>query len=101
MPGWEPATQVSCSIGRGAAASRRRRRSPPKRTSPLTARKIAVSTGLANVFWTVCWSSAPTMPIGMVARTIIQASFSSTVSMRRWAIEVKNPATIRSQSRQK
>jgi len=41
------------------------------------------------------------MPTGMVAKMIIQASFWSTVSTRRFAIEVKNPMTIRSQSRQK
>jgi hypothetical protein len=41
------------------------------------------------------------MPTGMVAMTIIHASFWSTVSMRRRPIEVKNPPTIRSQSRQK
>jgi hypothetical protein len=53
------------------------------------------------MFCTVCWSSAPTMPIGIVARTIIQASCWSTVSIRRRAIEVKKPMMIRSQSRQK
>ena len=67
----------------------------------MTARNTAVSTGLANVFCTVCWSSAPTMPTGMVAMMIIQASFWSAVSIRRCAIEVKKPAMIRSQSRQK
>ncbi len=67
----------------------------------MTARKTAVSTGLANVFCTVCCSNAPAMPTGIVARTIIQASFWSTVSIRRRAIEVQKPTTIRSQSRQK
>ena len=41
------------------------------------------------------------MPTGIVAKMIIQASFWSAVSIRRCAIEVKNPPTIRSQSRQK
>ncbi len=65
------------------------------------ARNTAVITGLANVFCTVCCSSAPTMPTGIVARMIIQASRWSTVSIRRSRIEVKNPPTIRTQSRQK
>ena len=116
LAGLEPATQVSSISGRGgagrggagrdlappaAAACWRRNRSPANRIRPFTARKIAVSTGLANVSCTVCWSSAPAMPTGIVAKMIIQASFWSAVSIRRCAIEVKNPATIRSQSRQK
>ena len=136
LAGFEPATQVSSTSGRGgavrggagrdlappdlappdlaplgavppdlaplgAAACWRRAHSPASRIRPFTARKIAVSTGLANVSCTVCWSSAPAMPTGIVAKMIIQASFWSAVSIRRRAIEVKNPPTIRSQSRQK
>ena len=65
------------------------------------ARNTAVITGLASVLCTVCCSSAPTMPTGIVAKMIIQASRWSTVSTRRSRIEVRNPPAIRSQSRQK
>jgi hypothetical protein len=46
-------------------------------------------------------STAPTMPTGIVARMIIQASRSSGVVADRDRSDVKKPRTIRSQSRQK
>jgi hypothetical protein len=69
--------------------------------TPLTARKTAASSGLANTFVNSCCSAAPTMPTGIVARMIIQASRSSGVVIDRVRSDVKNPRTIRSQSRQK
>jgi hypothetical protein len=69
--------------------------------TPLTARKVAASSGLANTFTNSCCSVAPTMPTGIVARMIIQASRSSGVVIDRVRSDVKNPRTIRSQSRQK
>ena len=79
----------------------RRIRSLTSRMTPLTARKTAASSGLANTFVNSCCSATPTMPTGIVARMIIQASRSSGVVIDRVRSDVKNPRTIRSQSRQK
>ena len=49
----------------------------------------------------VCSNSSPTIPTGMVARMIIQASFWSAVRTPRSRIDVKKPPTILTQSRQK
>ena len=85
-----------------ATAPRERRiRSLTSRMTPLTARKTAASSGLANTFVNSCCSATPTMPTGIVARMIIQASRSSGVVIDRVRSDVKNPRTIRSQSRQK
>ena len=65
------------------------------------ARNVAASSGLANTFVNSFCTSSPTMPTGIVPRMIIQASRWSGVATRRSAREVKNPRTIRSQSRQK
>ncbi len=69
--------------------------------TPFTAKKAAASSGLANTLVNVFCSAAPTMPTGIVARMIIQASRSSGVVIDRVRSDVKNPRTIRSQSRQK
>ena len=67
----------------------------------MTARKAAASSGLAKTLTNSFCSAAPTMPTGMVARMIIQASRSSGVLTDRLRSEEKKPRTIRSQSRQK
>jgi hypothetical protein len=67
----------------------------------LIARKIAVSSGLANTLTNTFCSSAPTRPTGIVAKMIIQASRSSGVETERVRSDEKKPLTMRSQSRQK
>ncbi len=67
----------------------------------MTARNVAASSGLANIFVNSFCSTNPTMPTGIVPRMIIQASRWSGVATRRSTMEVTNPRTIRSQSRQK
>ncbi len=69
--------------------------------SPLTARKSAASSGLANTFVNTFCSATPTMPTGMVPRMIIQASRWSGVVTDRRRSDDRNPRTMRSQSRQK
>ncbi len=69
--------------------------------TPFTARNSAASSGLANTLVNTFCSATPTMPTGIVARMIIQASRSSGVLTDRLRSDEKNPRTIRSQSRQK
>jgi hypothetical protein len=64
-------------------------------------RKTAATTGLPKITRKRCSNSRPAMATGMVARMIIQASRSLTVSICRWRMDVKNPPMIRIQSRQK
>ena len=79
----------------------RRRRSLYSRISPLIARKIAVSSGLANTWVNTFCSATPAMPTGIVARMIIQASRSSGVETDRVRTDEMKPPAMRSQSRQK
>ena len=67
----------------------------------MIARNTAVSSGLANTLTNTFCSSAPTMPTGIVARMIIQASRSLAVEIERVRSDEKKPRTMRSQSRQK
>ena len=69
-------------------------------------RNTAARTGLPNRTRNVCSATRPTRPTGIVARMIIQASFSSRVATRgcqpcQCPSELKNPLMIRIQSRQK
>ena len=57
--------------------------------------------GLPKITRNACSNSRPTIPTGMVARMIIQASFWSSVRTRRSRIEVKKPPMILTQSRRK
>ena len=57
--------------------------------------------GLPKITRNACSNSRPTIPTGMVATMIIQASFWSSVRTLRSRIEVKKPPMMRIQSRQK
>ncbi len=63
--------------------------------------KYPAMIALPKITRNVCSAARPTMPTGMVARMIIQASRWSEVTTWRSRSEEKNPPMIRSQSRQK
>jgi len=75
------------------------------------ARKIAARIGLPKKTRNSCSNASPAMPTGIVAKMIIQASFSFTdrnchrlvpgSGRAMWPSELKNPPMIRTQSRQK
>jgi len=75
------------------------------------ARKMAARMGLPKKTRNSCSNLSPTRPTGIVARMIIQASFSLTDLSRhrlvpgsgraKWPSEAKNPLMIRIQSCQK
>jgi hypothetical protein len=65
------------------------------------ARKIAARIGTPNSNRNACSNTSPTMPTGIVAAMIIQASFWSVVSISPLRIELTKPLMIRTQSFQK
>ncbi len=71
------------------------------RMTPFTARKMPAMIGLPKIPRNACSNSRPTIPTGMVARMIIQASLWSSVRTRRSRIEEQKPPMILIQSRQK
>ena len=63
--------------------------------------KMLAASGLAKTVRSVCSSTTPVRPAGMVATTSSQPSLSSEVSMRRRRVERTRPRTMRTHSRRK
>src|SRR5919197_876895 len=100
QPTWRA---IRASSSASTCTARRRRSSAPKSRKPLRIRKTAAERGEANTCRSLCSSSRPRIPAGIVPTTSSQPSFASTSSgaISRSRRLRPSPRRIRTQSRQK